>query len=935
MFDMKAHQERALVKISSKLRENNRTQYVSACGTGKTLVGYEYIKRECAHADNVVIFFPSLALISQTYEAYLNYGLMSHSDNLLFVCSDETVSCLDEEDAFEIRVDEVDFPVTTDKERISEFLLGDNPKIIFSTYHSSIVLSDAYNTVGKHIDFALYDEAHKTASNGDSYYNYTLDDDNILIKKRLFMTATPKHRKLNSGDEDIEAYSMDNTSIYGKIAENYSIREAINDGIITSYKIIVSIMDSSEIEFIRESSGSSVLRNMDLKRAAKVYALHKAVKKYALKKGIVFAERRDKSKMFSEAYAEISTGFTKHIDSKLSSREIKKALDYFRDTDKGMLFNPSLLSEGIDVPTIDIVAFMEKVESVINIAQRIGRATRTDINNPDKVGYIFLPIFLSDEEEDIYNASFKSGAFNEMLEVISVVAEQDEVFYSVFAESKNNKEESLRRMSEFIEFDDNIGRLNISQKKHLEDRIRAITLEGIGYSWDKNFEVLKDFFEIKGELPMSTETYKGIGVGQWLSTQRKKYLLGTLPKDRTNRLDTLFLGDSWRIPKEVKFEKRWLDNLTLLVEYYEKHKRLPSGNTKEGIWITNQKDMHGKGLLSKVRIKLLDKAIPSWKENLFEKEFLKSFEALKDYYHIHNALPTVRVNHNGISIGEWLAHKKSDYKRNKLSKKYKELLDEIDKKWHMNTHDRKWHVFFDVFKEYYLEFNKTPKANTIYNNYKIGLWFYSQRNIFKKGKMGKERKILLDNINKEWRKGDSDKEEEDLKILEKFYKLHNRLPHSQEEINGVKIGVWLANQRSLYRNKKISQKRKEKLDKLCKGWEKGRDRIKESYIIKEGNTLRKIKIGKVFYKFCQKEGFSNLPRVVSEDKLYIVLEGSEESFHILIKYAVYYIHTKTKDIVSKNRKEIQSARSSAKQFICNIEKFGFDTSIFQKIEKQK
>ena len=48
----------------------------------------------------------------------------------------------------------------------------------------------------------------------------------------------------------------------------------------------------------------------------------------------------------------------------------------FRDSVKGIVSNASCLTEGVDVPVVDMVAFMAPKRSRIDIVQAVGRAMR-------------------------------------------------------------------------------------------------------------------------------------------------------------------------------------------------------------------------------------------------------------------------------------------------------------------------------------------------------------------------------------------------------------------------------------------------------------------------------------------------------------------------------------------------------------------------------
>ena len=45
-------------------------------------------------------------------------------------------------------------------------------------------------------DLGIFDEAHKTAGRG-SNFTFALEDKNLPIRKRLFLTATPRHYNIN------------------------------------------------------------------------------------------------------------------------------------------------------------------------------------------------------------------------------------------------------------------------------------------------------------------------------------------------------------------------------------------------------------------------------------------------------------------------------------------------------------------------------------------------------------------------------------------------------------------------------------------------------------------------------------------------------------------------------------------------------------------
>jgi predicted helicase len=145
----------------------------------------------------------------------------------LCVCSDPSVNLKNDE----IEVDPADVPfrIDTDPEIVKSYLEQDNgkQKIVFSTYQSSQVVGEA-TKAGFEFDFCIFDEAHKTTGPADGRFALALKDENLKIKKRLFLTATPKHYDITKRDKEGEFkfVSMDDEGIYGKRAHTLTFGDA-------------------------------------------------------------------------------------------------------------------------------------------------------------------------------------------------------------------------------------------------------------------------------------------------------------------------------------------------------------------------------------------------------------------------------------------------------------------------------------------------------------------------------------------------------------------------------------------------------------------------------------------------------------------------------------------------------------------------------------
>ena len=84
---------------------------------------------------------------------------------------------------------------------------------------------------GTPIDLVIYDEAHRTAGNAESFYAQGLTDEGLPALRRLFLTATPRNflRAENSG---AAVNSMNNEEVYGPVVYRLGYTNAIEEGVI-------------------------------------------------------------------------------------------------------------------------------------------------------------------------------------------------------------------------------------------------------------------------------------------------------------------------------------------------------------------------------------------------------------------------------------------------------------------------------------------------------------------------------------------------------------------------------------------------------------------------------------------------------------------------------------------------------------------------------
>ncbi len=320
------HQQQAVTAIIKAAKNHSRAMVTKACGTGKTLIAIKYTEK--SKSKNIIVFLPSLGLVKQTLEYWLEQSKWD-VDNYLCVCSDKTVGKRNY-DEIEVSEDELACDVTTNPDEVKAFLRKRNARkanIIFCTYQSADVVASGL-TKSFRFDLGIFDEAHKTSGPLNKHFALALDDKNIKINFRLFMTATPRHFKLRKkgSDEQELSCSMDDEDVYGLVAYNLPFSQAVEQNIICDYKVIVSVITSKDLTRINFKQSKIKVKggSLPVEKVAHRLALKNAAQKYRVKKWITFHPRVKEADEFAhkrktKGYDTLLDGFQiRHINQQFS-----------------------------------------------------------------------------------------------------------------------------------------------------------------------------------------------------------------------------------------------------------------------------------------------------------------------------------------------------------------------------------------------------------------------------------------------------------------------------------------------------------------------------------------------------------------------------------------------------------------------------------------
>ena len=346
------------------------------------------------------------------------------------------------------------------------------------------------------------------------------------------MTATERVYK---GGKENEILSMDDPKDYGNTVYQMSYKEAIDTGVVADYKIVsldVSNAELSEIignnEFVRLNNNPKQNQDITSRELATALALRKIFKKHKISKVISFHSSIKRANKFEELNKEINSKFQKytqietfHVSSNQTTSKRTNEMRSFENSTQSIITNARCLTEGVDVPAIDCVAFIDSKKSKVDIVQAAGRAMR--INKGKKFGYILVPIITN--YGDVKSGSIDTE-YEDLISVITSLATQDERLIDEIKTIQSGKKRKSK--SNIVN--------NVNILKHINPN-----------EIDKNIK-LKIWSKIASFSYLDYETTKKFAIKNNIKSNigwRKLCLKKNFPIDITKQPDHTFKNKGW------------------------------------------------------------------------------------------------------------------------------------------------------------------------------------------------------------------------------------------------------------------------------------------------------------------------------------------------------------------------------------------------------
>jgi hypothetical protein len=532
-----------------------------------------------------------------------------------------------------------------------------------------------------------------------------------------------------------------------------------------------------------------------------------------------------------------SIGFF-HVNGTMSSGTRSNILKEFESVDIGIMSNARCLVEGVNIPAVDMVAFIDPKRSLIDIVQATGRAMRKA--EWKEKGYIFIPVFL--EEDSDPEEIIKSSDFGTVWEVLQAMLDQDQRMQGIVSkmrilqgkgeEGSQTWKDAMTEYAEKMEFYD--LPVKIDQNRFIE-KLNTRIVEIIGRQWDFWFGLTLKYKDEFGN-PNAEANYKtneGYHLGSWQSHQRRNYIKGKLSPDKIKRLEDI--GFKWDILEE-QFEKGFQE--TLLYKEITGNPNVSRGyNTPEGFrldnWQRSQRQTYRKGKISSDRIRRLEGIGFVW--DMLEGQFEKGIQETLLYKKStgNPNAPQSYTTPEGYLLGKWQSMQRVNYTKRKLYPERIKLLEEIGFIWKLSNIEQNrlgWNYWYELTVSYKIKFGNpnAPQSYKTPEGYQLGTWQSNQKMLFKKRKLSQDKIRRLEEIGFIWDRLDERFEKGFKETL--LYKARTGNPNAiatYKTSEGYNLGTWQVAKRGNYKKGKLSKEQIRRLEEIDFVWDMIEDQFEK------------------------------------------------------------------------------------------------------------
>lgn len=725
------HQREAAKAALAHLANGSRATVVAACGTGKTLMAA--MVTEGLGARRVLVVVPTIDLLAQTARGW---SLAGRQGRGAAVCG-----------AAEILHHHGDGHVTTDAGALAQIAPAEGQFTVYCTYASLSVIAASHR---KHAlpawDLIVVDEAHRTAGLLGKAWGIVHQDADLPAARRLYLTATP--RIVDSDDEVLA--SMDDEDLYGPVVFRLDTGDAIAAGLLADYQILVPVLNDAAL---RERVNDSEEFDRSRLTALQICVL-KAAHEYRLTRLLTYHQRVATARAFSETLPETARRlpfdqqppalWSGWISGRHRPAARAQLLADLADPQHhpAVLANSHVLSEGVDVPTLDAVVFADPKTSVIDTVQAIGRVLRLPPGS-GKRAVLIIPIYLAEHENP--EDALESSAFAPLWRTLRALRAHDarladRIGYLLTSRSGADGSTDL-------------DWLNVSGNINPHTLAASLYLRTVGHKsaeWRRGYQAARGYHAAHGDLNCRQSHREGnVALGKWISWQRHLHETGQLPDGRRLLLEEL--GMVWKARLS-----QWETSLGYARRYASAHGHLVPDMSEQiggfpiGRWLRNLRVRADKGDIPADRLAQLTALDAHWNppwRTSWQRAYYQALAFREEHGHLD--IPVSYRSPDGTELGAWLKTQRAE--RDRLAEQQVTLLEEAGIKWDAPSgHERKWREGLAAATRYHAIHGDLgcAKGYVDEDGFRLGIWLSNKRR--RPNRVRPDQRAALDNLNMRW-----------------------------------------------------------------------------------------------------------------------------------------------------------------------------------------
>ena len=576
----------------------------------------------------------------------------------------------------------------------------------------------------------------------------------------------------------------------------FGLRPAIKARIISDYTVMVPILTAGDprpglVELIQ-----------DLPMSRKVLA---------------FCNTVDEARHFTGLLN--SNGIASdHYNGHTSKAHRQKILQSFgRSPTRGgirVLVTVDVLSEGVDLPCADTCLFVAPRHAV-RLRQCVGRVLR---QHPSKIdALVIAPPLVQDVNGTALVQDMELGR------LLMELAQADPLLRTRMLQ--NLEDATLNSRICVHGGSRQSGNHDIVEKaaRLLHFHVFTSVLTTLSMGWELAFSKLAEYKSEYGDVLVATDfvTVDGLKLGLWVRNQRYTKAKGKLFQEREDRLNTLGmvwdpLADAWELAFRKLAEYRAENGDVLVPRHF-----VTADDFKLGFWVKTQRHNKARGKLRQERVDRLNALGMLWNPlaDAWELAFSKlvAYKAQNEDVLVPADFVTTD---DDFKLGIWLSHQRTIKAKGRLSQERVARLNALGMVWDVLADA--WELAFSKLVAYKADNGDVlvPQNFVTADDFKLGVWVGTQRKSKAKGKLSQEREDRLNTLGMVWDPL-ADAWELAFRKLAK-YKSENEdvlVPTDFVTVDGLKLGLWVRNQRYTKAREKLFQEREDRLNTLGMVWD--------------------------------------------------------------------------------------------------------------------